>query len=516
MKILKYIILSIVASLGLWSCYDDKGNYDYHDLDEIVIDSSGGFIQANYSISRLEILEIPLKVYYEGKLVNGSETQFPDLEFNWVVYQQGTETPIADRDTIAKQIELKIPVDLDERQWELVFTVLNKRTDIRTFMKFGLKVNSGLSEGWMVLYEKDGKTDVGLITNKLIAPDVTKEQEWVDIYSAYNHESLAGKPLRLFYSMVTKPEVVMIVSDKDMVAVDPLSFNKLYAFEDLFWTAPEVKAPNYYMSFFNKREFLLNDGKAHAVNFSTSGSNRTNLFFGVPCTGNYGELANWCASMSTAYSGVVYDQTAQRFMCVKSNRTEVSTLPDQAEGVAFDCNNVGMELVMSDYGRNNYEYILMKEGENHYYLLIADFCGFMTQSTIGVGKYDMMNCKGVTEGITSVTAGYKGEIFYYAAGNGVYLYDYKVSNASGDPVWEAPDGETVTCVRLQKYQGTGLMVKVPVNDCEILYIATYNESTGNGTVYQLKVNPSSGAVDKSSQKEFSGFGKIKDMGWKMN
>ena len=83
-------------------------------------------------------------------------------------------------------------------------------------------------------------------------------------------------------------------------------------------------------------------------------------------------------------------------------------------------------------------------------------------------------------------------------------------------MWEAPDGETVTCVRLQKYQGTGLMVKVPVNDCEILYIATYNESTGNGTVYQLKVNPSSGAVDKSSQKEFSGFGKIKDMGWKMN
>ena len=60
MKILKYIILSIVASLGLWSCYDDKGNYDYHDLDEIVIDSSGGLIQANYSISRLEILELSL------------------------------------------------------------------------------------------------------------------------------------------------------------------------------------------------------------------------------------------------------------------------------------------------------------------------------------------------------------------------------------------------------------------------------------------------------------------------
>lgn len=43
MDMLKYILLTVVTCLSLWGCYDDKGNYDYHDLDEIVIDSTGAW-----------------------------------------------------------------------------------------------------------------------------------------------------------------------------------------------------------------------------------------------------------------------------------------------------------------------------------------------------------------------------------------------------------------------------------------------------------------------------------------
>lgn len=517
MNVLKYIVLVVVACSGLWACYDDKGNYDYRELDKIVIDSTGGTVQSSYSIARLDVLDIPLKVYYNGELVNGAEERFPDLEFNWVVYQQGVETPIAERDTIAGGIALKQPIELAEKDWELVFTVLDKKTDAREFMKFDLKVNVALSEGWMVVYERDGKTDVGLIVNKLIAPNVTKERTWVDIYSAFNGVPLDGKPVRVLYSVSTQPiAAVMVVTDKDMVALDPLSFKVLHSFNDLFWTAPSVKAPNSYTAFFNKRELVINDGKVHTVNFSSYGSNRTSQFFGVPCTGDYGELADWCANMISGYSGIVYDQTNQCFKCVESGQTTVTGLPVQSTDIAFDCNDVGLELVMSDYGRNDCEYVLMKDARDHYYLLVADFCTFATRNMIGVGKYDMVNCGGLALGISSVTVGYKGEIFYYAAGDGVYLYDYKSSNSTGDPVWTAPEGEVVTCVRLQKYyQGTQMMANIPPNDCEVLYIATYNEKEGKGTVYQLKVNPSNGVVDKSSEKPFYGFGKVKDMGWKI-
>lgn len=81
------------------------------------------------------------------------------------------------------------------------------------------------------------------------------------MFETFTGASLEGEPVRLLYSKVTKPEVVMAVTKKDMVAVDPLSFTKLYSFDALFWTAPEVKAPGYYTAFYNKREMVINDGK---------------------------------------------------------------------------------------------------------------------------------------------------------------------------------------------------------------------------------------------------------------
>jgi len=53
----------------------------------------------------------------------------------------------------------------------------------------------------------------------------------------------------------------------------------------------------------------------------------------------------------------------------------------------------------------------------------------------------------------------------------------------------------------------------PVNDCEVIYIATA-DIAGEGVVYQLRVDPSSGVVDKSSEKSYDGFGRVMDMGWK--
>ena len=112
----------------------------------------------------------------------------------------------------------------------------------------------------------------------------------------------------------------------------------------------------------------------------------------------------------------------------------------QGKEAAFDCNQVGLELVASDFGRNNYEHILMKDASGHHYLLVADFCGIFTQNAIGKAKYDLGGCEGLDKKVVSVTAGYKGEIFYYASGNTLYLLDYKSVPAKATPVWTAPAG----------------------------------------------------------------------------
>lgn len=45
------------------SCYDDKGNYDYIKLDEVVIDTTGSGILSAYSLARYERLTIEPKVF---------------------------------------------------------------------------------------------------------------------------------------------------------------------------------------------------------------------------------------------------------------------------------------------------------------------------------------------------------------------------------------------------------------------------------------------------------------------
>ena len=84
MKVLNNVLWVLVWVFMASACYEDKGNYDYRDLDEIIIDTAGAGIRTDYSVALQETLAIPLKVYCKGKLVNGSEKDFPELEFKWV------------------------------------------------------------------------------------------------------------------------------------------------------------------------------------------------------------------------------------------------------------------------------------------------------------------------------------------------------------------------------------------------------------------------------------------------
>ena len=156
----------------------------------------------------------------------------------------------------------------------------------------------------------------------------------------------------------------------------------------------------------------------------------------------------------------------------------------------------------------------MKDNAGKHYLLTANFREGETE-LIGKGKYDMSNCPEITA-INSVTAGVFGEIFYYSANN--HVYQFKYTPGTTDLLWTAPANEVVTKIALQKYTSTNRAQGVlydPKNFCKILYVATYNETTKIGTVYQMEVNVTGGAIISGTEKKYTGFGKVKSMGWKL-
>ena len=165
-KIIKLAILTI-GFLGAYSCFEDKGNYDYIELDEVTIETELEGIQSSYAITKFDSLTIEPNVYFNGELVNGNESKYP-LTYEWTIYNSmtggGTSTAVT---TLGNEIKFNNVIPVGEGRWTLRLVVQNSQTLIKTYATFGLQVSESLSDGMLVFYEsKDepGTSDVGLIS----------------------------------------------------------------------------------------------------------------------------------------------------------------------------------------------------------------------------------------------------------------------------------------------------------------------------------------------------------------
>ncbi|RXK81452.1 PKD-like family lipoprotein [Filimonas effusa] len=510
---LSFLLLAVAVIAG---CYKDKGNYDYVSIDEATIDTSG--LATNYSIQRFDTLTIAPVVTYQGVKVNSAKPQFPELKFVWKMYP-ASSVRLNDERTLDSTVTLHKMLDQPEMAWEVLFTVVNTKTGVKAFAKFAVAIAPSLAEGWMVLYEKNGHSDVGLIVNDRIAKATVKEKVLYDLYAASNGAPLKGKPGSLITSTANFPTYLslFIQTSEDVASVWPGTFERKATFSDtLFWTVPSVKTPAFITASEGRKEFVLNNNKLHKIDYLTIAPGRRAFDDGA--AGTYGTLAPWVASsVHATLATVVYDQTNQRFLKLTSAGADIIpfTTKQAAKG-PFDINNVGMQFLLSDVGRNYYQYSVMKQtSTGKYYLLAANFRVADTDSTLAKGKYDMSACPEI-ENINSITAGYLGEIFYYSAGSNKF-YQFKYNTGVTENLWTAPGNEKITCIRLQRSYGTNPAQDVlyaPKNANKVLYIATYDEASGNGKVYEMLVDPSSGALNTGSVRVYEGFGKIKAMAWK--
>jgi len=512
-KILNFLSL-LIGIVFLTSCAKDKGNYEYKTLDEVTIDVEG--VATSYSLLRFDTLRIQPKVTYKGELVDPAKPQFPELQFSWEMYPSQTYRDVVERHALASTAMLKAAMSQRELSWELLFTVTNTNTGVKTFSKFAVAITPALAEGWMVLYERNGNTDVGIIANNEISKAQTVEKLFMDVYSASNGGPLKGTPGSLILSSANLAARRIYVQSSEEVAMVGLNtFAKVYDFnQGIFWAKPSVATPSLVRATEARKEFLVNNNRVHSIDYTVivQGERAFSDAFG----GTYGTLAPWMSTstIGTTFDAIFYDQTNKKFMKIATRGSELIPIATaQLPTAPFDVNNVGMELLMGDMGWNNYEYIVMKDNANKHWLMSVNFRAGESNA-IGRAKYDMSVCPEVAN-INSVTAGYLGEIFYYGANN--HLYQFKYTQNTAEQLWQAPAGEVITNIALQKYYYTNRAQGVlfdPKNLCKILYIATYNETTKIGTVYQIGVNQTNGSIITGTEKKYTGFGKIKAMAWK--
>ena len=512
-----------IAWLLLWvclfgtSCYKDKGNYEYKPLDKVLIDTAKRNISSAYSIYRYDELVISPRIFFNQEEVTSTAQVSGKLAFTWSIYQ-ATGGKVYSRDTISNDITFRKSISKPAGRWVVILSVKNLSTQVEEYMKFDVQVDEQLSDGWMLLYEKNGNTDVGLIVDDWTKKNIVQTRTFADMFQNSNGYPLLGEPRGLMHSPSTLATAeVLIASARDFVAVEKSSFQVFYPIDKLFWNfipGGEIKT---FSANNGRKEVVIYNNRVHGANYNTSGTSRVN-FFGAAYNGSYGDLAEWSATaFGASFDAVVYDKTNKKFLNIPANGTAVQGFATQALTAAFDVNNVGLDPEAFDWGRGNgtpnvgYEYAVMKNSTDRF-LLVSNFTNAAV-TQIAIGKYPITGIP-LSIPIRTLNSAFGGNYTLMGTEKTVYLHRYQQSsNAVSE--WEAPVNEEVTCVRLQKFYYnpavTNLLLPRPNT---VVYIGTWNAGTKVGKVYAYTIDPTNGSINKATERVYTGFGKIKDMTYK--
>ncbi len=535
-KAVAYFSLFVFPFSLLVSCYKDKGNYDYHELETVAIDTTNTQMLSEYALMRFDSLLLEPKIYFEGQLVT-DEAQAP-LDYLWTIFSattgMGANVVI---DTIGTQRILNTPITRTGGNYYVQLTVTNRNDGIRQFFRIPVSVSEVFDGGWMVFYERadrPGYSDLALIFNPWTKLNVNYNRFYTNLYEITNGEPLKGLPIRCFdiaVSLASGNNYVGLCTDYTLVGVSENGIERALEFNDFFHEPPTTMAPTWYgqhgsgvMSGQNS-EVLINDNQIYVNTYTYSATEGRNTRFSVPKIANaIGTLAPWNAELPQTlnYGVVVYDQTYQRFRYAAWNSAHLEEFGAQSPDAAFDVNNTGMQLLMGDWGkganmRAPFDYLLMTKGQERY-LAVANFSTTApSDANIGVRLYPMSSLCPDIDKATSFSASNVGSFIYYTAGNKLYTFAYD-SNQPATVAWEAPSAdEQLTCVRIMKYYHSTIYAYgfVPSAD-NLVHIATWNETTRQGHVYEYRINPASGILSTDTFYDYPIPGKVKDMAWKFS
>lgn len=492
-KISKYITLWVLV-IGSVSCFEDKGNYDYIELPEVEITD----VAETYGITQFDTLRITPHL----KLENGSEK---DYDYLWRIWSTAGGAKMI---TMSEKQELEYWVAELPGTYKINLTVTERSTGLQTTYDTQLTVSSVFTEGWMVLHEKNGKTDFDMITdrffvNRMLEKDVIHR----NVYEMSHGEPFPGKIVKLGSFWFPRTHWVYLFTENGGLRLSGSTMQSVTDLPNLFaGDIPDLHPEGYGFIYYNSSmgkgsEVLVSNG--HFYIKPQWGS----LFVEPVCQDGltYYAAPFVARKMQWNFVSVIYDELQARFLQVNQQIMLVNPFPSTATG-AFDVNHMNADMCFLSTGFNGCEYAVMKDRTTgEYALCVLDFMS--ADNNFAKARYSMNGWPEINE-VIDYAVGARGNVFYYCTDRTVYL-----NNMDANPAKECltvPEGEKITSMRLLKPNEHGYMTTHPY-DSKVLIVATWRESDQEGKVYMYYVNETDGEVDLSSVKVFLGFGKIIDM-----
>ena len=136
-----FAVSALLLLLG--GCYGDKGNYDYREINEIVI-GARGFEGVEYKL-RSGIDELKISPYITASQDPGLTGSY---EYEWVVVGQ-VRNP-GERTTIARTRDLDYAVNLPSDDYSLLLRITDPATGLMFSRSTTISVSTAYTRGWLV------------------------------------------------------------------------------------------------------------------------------------------------------------------------------------------------------------------------------------------------------------------------------------------------------------------------------------------------------------------------------
>ncbi|MDR2130436.1 MAG: hypothetical protein LBP56_04625 [Odoribacteraceae bacterium] len=225
----KYYFIALLLGTILVACYEDKGNYTYHDTLEAVIE-----VEERYTVLRFDTLRISPEI----STLHGDDT----YDYLWILYRMNELV-----DTIGREKELVYPMIRTSDQYRIVLAVTSRSTGISYWRYIDLAVTSRESRGWYVFKNIDGHADADffLDSGEDVIPNFLEsthgyymkgEARRLSFLSEYQDYVDYQDPSR----GCTWAVRMFFISDQDILVYDPVEAAVTRDALELFYRYPDV------------------------------------------------------------------------------------------------------------------------------------------------------------------------------------------------------------------------------------------------------------------------------------
>lgn len=513
-----YIILILWLTCGLISCYDDKGNYDYKDIDELTI--TGIPEEAISALYKAENLVISPKVIskFEGEIsADNSNYEFA-YYYNKSASSDYLTSSLLDS---SKVKDLNILAEIDPGSYLGWFKVKDLRTNIVTSVEFSMNVVTSTTKGWLVLCEEGADRKVrmdmiGEIGNRIaisrnVLDFLPESHGAFQLYMESNMVYTGSLPYLNIYTEDGSFRVYSYNGNFQKSYGDPRSVEFIRAITDII----AVEDASY------SNLVITTDGDVYQRR-GTNSVYDVKINVDIPLTEPTYKIAPFVGVSwsQNAFNGVLYDQTNKEFKYFLAYAYNVANGekylfdPQEPEPEAkyFDW-KTGKDMVyMSGTAQGNRVFALLKDASGQYSIY-----GITTgQYNASVTQYFARNNIDAP-GLASATCfAFHPTLpfLFYNSGNAVYLYD--MSTQSAQRVLTLGAGEEVSMLKFNKLKDSYKYDEAVSQMQYRLAVGSTDPTAEVGSEGVLRFYDVPEFADVLTQygETYTGFGVIKDIAYK--